>query len=1063
MSYYIDNKESYLKRFDTLGSEVLKGAENSVITASKLINQLEASKNSNVLEARNKKETRQRQVRDAYDASVQQIKTMYTREVAEIERKRTKELEDAEQQMESDLHAYYTASPTSLVTMPPYLTAPSSTFMAPLLDKTPKIGAIQAQAAQRTYLPQVLVGMRKVVYGKKTCVLPQYIPWQSLDDKTTATEGNIMVLYDRDKAERRVMDLVDSMLVRMMMAFPVGKLRLSIIDPTNQSIQRITQVMENSEELFYKKVFKTDEEINAHLKMLTDQIDPIKQSFKSFQNTSLSLAQYNKGEIKHEYELVVIYEPFNERIGFADNLRKLMMNGISAGIYVMLVQSNYKKEELISGFNFDSFSSIIRANEKDIELMIGTRVQWNSKNKEFEGGDLDDCEYLPKEGVLVDPIAINGALVQQFFKDINEEWSDATDQRTTKELAEWGDSSYADGDCWMNGIQVPIGVNVDKKEDVYYRADCKDYVHSFVLGTTGSGKSKLLCDIISTVTMIYSPKAVQLYLFDFKDGLSFQYYKGIPHVRWMVTTKADKTMFLTVLQDLKEEQELRGKLFTNFGVDNLNDYNKKMLETGGECLPRVLLIVDECHEIYSTVGDQKGLLRVQKQINELFELFARQYRSYGIHLLLSSQQIPGDMTWISMVNNNYILNTGRESCSRLLPQGQERMAEDIQKRIGGMKGADCVYSTKDGAYLYIRQYKEYKAANEYIIARAKKQISGELNHYVCKEWTGELNVPYCSVPISAPTEFGVNLTGDRTEGVDFYETNNVLLYGSQGGDAARQLTMRIVLTMLRGHLIDQKMTEDKSQCATVYIVNGWEDKAVTAKRSRSWLQAKTNPIEQGSKLLHNLAEHGYIQLVDSDDLGKLLLQFKKQIDSKQEKESHLYIIGTGEIDILRPSSKIENAEVSETQPVIDDRPSYVKSSYSSSSYDASKTVSQEGIKVLQEILKNGPAFGIHTILQVDERTIMKDRAIPSRDFQHFVFQKSASFASWPSDNATLDIETKLEQLPVDEATARILWHDSKNATQEPLLVPFMLTDLVAVDERGASVGQYIMDNTKLPR
>lgn len=1062
MSYYIDNKESYFKLYDARKSQLEQGSMSSSANSSDAIRELEESKNRSVNTEKSNKDTRLRQLSVAHDAAIKHIKETFTKEATDAERRHVHRINEAEQRLEKNLGEFYDKASTSLVTMPPYLTSPSDSIMAPILNAAPTLTQIQEQAAQRTYLPQVLVGMQEIAYGQKKCILPKYIPWQSLDDKTTATEGNIMVLYDRDKAERRVMDLVDSMLIRMMMAFPVGNLHLSIIDPTNQSIQRITQVMEKSEELFYKKVFKTDEEINVHLKMLTDKIDPIKQSFKSFQNTSLSLVQHNKNQIKHEYELVVIYEPFNERIGFADNLKKLMMNGISAGIYVMLVQSNYKKEELISGFDFDSFSSIIRANKNDIELMTGTRVQWNSKFKEFEGGDLDDCEYLPTKGVLVDPIAINGALVQEFFKKINDVWSTATDQRTVKELANWGDSSYEDSDCWLNGIKVPIGINVDKKEDVYYRADCQDYVHSFVLGTTGSGKSKLLCDIISTVTMTYSPKAVQLYLFDFKNGLSFQYYKDVPHVRWMVTTKADKTMFLTVLQDLKEEQKSRDKLFIQSGVDNLNDYNKKMLESGGECLPRVLLVVDECHEIYDTEGE-KGLLRVQKQINELFELFARQYRSYGIHMLLSSQQIPGDMTWISMVNNNYILNTGRESCSRLLPQGQERMAEDIQKRIGGMKGADCVYSTKDGAYLYIRQYKEYKKANDYIIARAKKQMNGELSRYVCKKWTGELNVPYCKVPISAPTEFGVNLTGDRTEGIDFYETNNVLLYGAQGGDAARQLTMRIVLTMLRGQLIDQKMTADKSQCATVYIINGWEDKTAAAKRSRSWLQAKANPIEQSSKLLRNLAEHGYIQLVDPDDLGELLLQFKKQIDNKQAKESQLYILGTGEIDILRPGSKIESAEASVTQAVADDRPSYVKSSYMSGGYGASKTASQEGIKVLLEILKNGPAFGIHTILQIDERTIMKDRAIPSRDFQHFVFQQSASFVSWPSDNAALDIETKLEQLPVDEATARILWHDSKNATQEPLLVPFMLTDLVAVDERGDSVGQYIMDNTKLPQ
>lgn len=1061
MSYVIDRKSSYLSQYDNLCYHIEIEVSRKSVESENAINDAESAMHKAEYDADMRKNRLRSEKENAYIVERRRADETYNKEVADADDKCRRDKMVTIERMEQSIRKFYAEAPKSIVTMPPYLVDESKVYEAPRLEIVPTLSQIKEQAAKRTYLPKVLVGMHTHQYGGKSCVLPTYIDWQSEEDETTATKGNIMLLYNRQKSARQAQDLADEMIVRMLMSFPIGGLRLSIIDSTNQNIERITPLLKGCEELYSKKVFTDASEIDGHLKSLLNKMDGIKHDFKDLSHSSLSLVQHNKETIKHEYELVILYDPFNNRPSFGDNLRKLLANGISAGIYVMIVQSDYIDYGVLREIPLDSFSSVLEAGDEDIIIHAG-KIAYDEKKKEFVATKWDACSYLPTEGELINPLGIRQPLVRDFFESLKSSWAAATKERTVKSLANW-DDDYTDADikCWTKGIEVPIGINVDNKEEVEYRADCKDYVHSFILGTTGSGKSKFLCSIITAVTMKYSPKAVQMYLFDFKDGMAFRCYDGAPHVRWLVTTQADKTMFLTVLQDLETEKQNRKQMFEKTGVGELGDYNAKMLKTGGTCLPHILLVVDECHQIYA-VEDGHALSREQKEINILFDNIARQYRSYGIHLLLSSQQIPSEMSWISQVTNNFVLNSGKEPFSKLLAPGQERMTDDIQKRINSMPGAEGVFATIEQKFISIRLYEEWREAGKYIRERAERLLGNEVNQFACHKWTGKLDelAHYTKSPVSKSMEFGVDLTGEKTVGVNIYDAkSNIMLYGAQGDEQAKKLTMRTVLSTLRAQIALRKLVSDPKDLATIYIVNAWAEEDASEKKD-FFATRKTNVLEQSTAIMQNLAANGFVKIVRTAELGRLLLQLKKQIDEKQTKSVLLYIIGTEDVDLLTPGAKIAEDNEARTEEVKSEVYRWKQGQRYGDGDATQSNKEADALTIFKAILNQGPDYGIHTVLQINEKNDLGERKISSRDFQYVIFQQAAGISSWP-DNVKIELETQLDKLPVEDSLARTLFYNAKKANQEPLVIPFMIDDLAAVAKHGDSVGQYIMDNTQI--
>lgn len=185
-----------------------------------------------------------------------------------------------------------------------------------------------------------------------------------------------------------------------------------------------------------------------------------------------------------------------------------------------------------------------------------------------------------------------------------------------------------------SGLSIPVGrQGVGRSLDIQLGAGMRQ--HMLVAGKTGSGKSTLLHSMIMSAAMRYSPDQLHLYLLDFKKGVEFKIYAdtGLPHAR-VIGIESEREFGRSVLNRLDEELQQRGELFRSAGVQEMAEYRRKT----DQDLPRVLLIVDEFQELF-TRDD-----RVAQECTMLLDRLVRQGRSFGMHVVLSSQSLAGAYT-----------------------------------------------------------------------------------------------------------------------------------------------------------------------------------------------------------------------------------------------------------------------------------------------------------------------------------------------------------------------------------------------------------------------------------
>jgi hypothetical protein len=156
--------------------------------------------------------------------------------------------------------------------------------------------------------------------------------------------------------------------------------------------------------------------------------------------------------------------------------------------------------------------------------------------------------------------------------------------------------------------------------------------HALLAGKTGSGKSTLLHVLISNLALWYRPDQVEMYLVDFKKGVEFKAYAThrLAHAR-AIAIESDREFGLSVLARLDEELQRRGDMFRSLGVQDLAGYRR----TAGQPLPRTLLIVDEFQVLFAEDD------RLAQDAAILLDRLVRQGRAFGIHVLLGSQTLGG--------------------------------------------------------------------------------------------------------------------------------------------------------------------------------------------------------------------------------------------------------------------------------------------------------------------------------------------------------------------------------------------------------------------------------------
>lgn len=187
-----------------------------------------------------------------------------------------------------------------------------------------------------------------------------------------------------------------------------------------------------------------------------------------------------------------------------------------------------------------------------------------------------------------------------------------------------------------------------------------------VAGTTGSGKSIFIDDIILSILFNASPEEVRLLLIDPKY-VELMAYNGIPHLLGPVIKDADEALnsFLWI----EDEIMRRYDSFSKKDAKNIEAYNAIVSKVNEVQLPRILIIIDEYMDL---------ILTSPAETNQVIDRITRLGRAAGIHLLLATQLPIAKIVTPQIKANipcraSFTVVDGRESRIILNATGAERL------------------------------------------------------------------------------------------------------------------------------------------------------------------------------------------------------------------------------------------------------------------------------------------------------------------------------------------------------------------------------------------------------
>ncbi len=157
-------------------------------------------------------------------------------------------------------------------------------------------------------------------------------------------------------------------------------------------------------------------------------------------------------------------------------------------------------------------------------------------------------------------------------------------------------------------------------------ADLSKMPHLLVAGSTGSGKTIFLNNLILSLVYRNSPQELKLILIDPKR-VEFSLYKDLPHLLCPPIIEPERAV--NGLKWLVQEMENRFKLLSSEKSRNIYTYNEKAKKGEFDPLPYIVLIVDELADLMVSKG---------KEVEGLIVRLSQMSRAVGIHLVLATQR-----------------------------------------------------------------------------------------------------------------------------------------------------------------------------------------------------------------------------------------------------------------------------------------------------------------------------------------------------------------------------------------------------------------------------------------
>lgn len=423
--------------------------------------------------------------------------------------------------------------------------------------------------------------------------------------------------------EENQMVLIHKVLLRLMYALPKDKQQYYIYDPfgLGKSVWNFNKLF-NNEVLFpQKKVMTKPNELKDALKAVMDYMQSLYSGAFDLKNDIANWDSYNRRMYsQHNYKKILPYKiflftsvPEGMDAECFEMFRKLVMHSEECGFLVL-----FSFNEVL----LEAEDSRMKSTELELKRCIENSVQLHR----IVDGDVNTAQLNNLVVSNVGEKFPDDNDLDRMLMDLDEAVAESNNSMFS--FDELLDENMLFSGNSIKGLKFPIGYTTSGSGEVFLEIDDRT-PHYLVGGTTGSGKSNLLHNLIMSACWNYNPEELSVYLLDFKEGVEFSRYSDplLPNAS-LVAVEADTEYGITVLDHLLAEQEKR---FRKFKLSRCKDIQAYRTSNPMEIMPRILVVIDEFQVLFA--GATKDLAI------EKMTMLAKQGRACGIHIILSTQSL----------------------------------------------------------------------------------------------------------------------------------------------------------------------------------------------------------------------------------------------------------------------------------------------------------------------------------------------------------------------------------------------------------------------------------------
>lgn len=861
-----------------------------------------------------------------------------------------------------------------------------------LLPRLPKadlqdevIRNIASAASKRTTMPPIYtdttcnIGIQNIV----VC-LPKYVNFSETPGAT---------IYGINGWEEFAQKKMTHLLMSVLLSMPLGKVRLNFID-LNFSC---------------KAQFFIDNFDRSVCNIYCDV-----QSAKGLaESLKTKMAQRLRGELSDNiYDFVVFLDFLNDYNNIGNAYRQIIEKGAFANIHTVFILNDYNVEEGVydpglldeDKFCFINGYTTLKDEINYTEAILSFANLSLAKDSDFRSKCI---EYL------------NNGLQTEDEPEIDEPEIDKTEYAVT-----------------TSAIEAPIGKTTDG-ETVDFKIDVnRGHYHAFVIGETGSGKSRFLHDIIINMIAKYSPEDVELYLMDFK-GVEFNPYRDIKHSRVILVDRADERITYEVIHELKQKMEERQKILAAAGASDVDEYNKMSADSH---ISQIILVADECQTLFS---DDAKNNKLQRDMIATIALIAQQGRAYGVHLLLATQSLSNapqlGASILNQIGEHYILPCLPADAQKLVPDHERKDTETVVSQMEKGKG-QCYYQGADGKFLFTFSYIPKGEVQDSLIDAAKKKsdghnsngqvyFSGSLQYAMDENTIDAIAAKGRRHIVASPGQSIAIPQSPVTMQLRDESGENIMLLGINDKQYVTRTSINTLVSMIA--------TNRRKELDYEFVVMDC---------------MKCDDDEPYMDVLDKLQAEGLCRLVRPRDRKALLYQLCKDIASGSARPTMLTILGEETFRELKFDEPLDIAEDCHSNLTKDETPM---------SYDdalammnmlgnpvTSKPQTDSGIsdiktmmQALEYILDHGPENGVHTIMQLDRIGnfyITKDgyvnsKAVYSR-FAHLLILRSGE-----NDVSTLTLPDDIRPAVLEDNGERLrAYYYNEGSNRYELFTPYLM-------------------------